>query len=194
MQRSAGIEPHGEPPAHFTADAVLAGIVDRVLFERPETGYRVLRVRAVGERDLVVVVGTLPPAEPGELIRAEGAWYDDRVWGRQFRASTASFEPPTTEAGLVAYLGSGRIKGVGEELARRLVGHFGTQLGDVIEHEPLRLREIDGVGPKLAVRLQEAWQGHRRARDALVFLAEQGLSPVRANRILDVTGPTRSRR
>ena len=122
MQRPAGIDQRREPAASDRAAAVLAGIVDRVLFERPETGYRVLRVRAAGERDLVVVVGTLPPAEPGELIRAEGAWYDDRSWGRQFRATTASFDAPASEAGLVAYLGSGRIKGVGEELARRLVG------------------------------------------------------------------------
>jgi exodeoxyribonuclease V alpha subunit len=159
-----------------------------VLFERPDTSYRVLRVRAAGERDLVVVVGTLPPAEPGELIRATGAWYDDRTWGRQFRAVTAALEAPATEAGLIAYLGSGRIKGVGEELAQRLVGHFGVKLGEIIEREPLRLREIEGIGPKLAVRLQEAWQGHRQARDTLVFLAEQGLGPARANRILEAYG------
>ena len=58
------------------------------------------------------------PPSPGELIRAEGAWYDDRSWGRQFRATAATLEAPASEAGLVAYLGSGRIKGVGEELAR----------------------------------------------------------------------------
>ncbi|HEX6015920.1 MAG TPA: ATP-dependent RecD-like DNA helicase, partial [Geminicoccaceae bacterium] len=98
-------------------------------------------------------------------------------------------EAPVSEAGLVAYLGSGRIKGVGEELARRLVGHFGVGLGEVIEREPARLREVEGVGPKLAARLQEIWQGHRRARDALMFLAEQGLTPARANRILEVYGP-----
>ncbi len=188
MPYPAGTEPRDESAAEGTATAVLAGIVDRVLFERPETGYRVLRVRAAGERDLVVVVGTLPPAEPGELIRAKGAWYDDRSWGRQFRATTASLDAPASEAGLVAYLGSGRIKGVGEELARRLVGHFGVRLGEVIEREPMRLREIEGVGPKLAVRLQEAWQGHRQARDTLVFLAEQGLSPARANRVLEAYG------
>ena len=188
MPYPAGIEPRDEPAADGTATALLAGIVERVLFERPETGYRVLRVRAAGERDLVVVVGTLPPAEPGELIRAEGGWYDDRSWGRQFRATTASLDAPASEAGLVAYLGSGRIKGVGEELARRLVGHFGVRLGEVIEREPMRLREIEGVGPKLAARLQEAWQGHRQARDTLVFLAEQGLSPARANRVLEAYG------
>ena len=175
------------PPGGDVSE-VLAGVVDRVLFERPETGYRVLQVSAVGERRPVVVVGLLPPAGPGELIRAEGGWYDDRSWGRQFRASAATLEAPATEAGLVAYLSSGRIKGVGEELARRLVGEFGLRLGEVIEFEPLRLRDVEGVGPRLAARLQEAWAGQRRARDTLMFLAEQGFSPARANRIVEAYG------
>ena len=51
MQRPAGIDQRREPAASDRAAAVLAGIVDRVLFERPETGYRVLRVERVGERD-----------------------------------------------------------------------------------------------------------------------------------------------
>ena len=168
--------------------AIVTGVVERVLFERPETGYRVLLVTVVGGARSAVVVGTLPEAGPGELIRAEGAWYEDRSWGRQFRASRATLEAPATEAGLVAYLSSGRIKGVGEELARRLVAQFGMRLGEVIEREPLRLREIEGVGPRLAGRLQEAWQGQRRARDTLIFLAEQGFSAARANRIVETYG------
>ena len=175
-------------PAGSAGGEVLAGVVDRVLFERPETGYRVLQVSAAGERMPVVVVGVLPAAGPGELIRAEGAWYDDRSWGRQFRATVATLEAPATEAGLVAYLASGRIKGVGEELAKRLVGEFGLRLGEVIEREPLRLRDVEGVGPRLASRLQEAWAGQRRARDTLMFLAEQGFSPTRANRIVEAYG------
>lgn len=170
------------------APAVLSGVVERVLFERPETGYRVLLVAPVGGSRAAVVVGTLPEAGPGELIRAEGGWYDDKSWGRQFRATRATVEAPATEAGLVAYLSSGRIKGVGEELARRLVSQFGMRLGEVIEREPLRLREIEGVGPRLAARLQEAWQGQRRARDTLVFLAEHGFSASRANRIVETYG------
>ena len=146
-----------------------------------------LQVSAAGERMPVVVVGVLPAAGPGELIRAEGAWYDDRSWGRQFRATVATLEAPATEAGLVAYLASGRIKGVGEELAKRLVGEFGLRLGEVIEHEPLRLRDVEGVG-----------RGSRRdcrrpgpasaGRDTLMFLAEQGFSPTRANRIVEAYG------
>ena len=58
----------------------------------------------------------------------------------------------------------------------------------MIEHEPLRLRDVEGVGPRLASRLQEAWAGQRRARDTLMFLAEQGFSPARANRIVEAYG------
>jgi exodeoxyribonuclease V alpha subunit len=188
MERPAVTTPQEATEASGASPAVLAGVIDRVLFERAETGYRVLRVRAPGEVHPVVVVGVLPPAEPGELIRAEGAWYNDKTWGRQFRACAVSIEAPASEAGLVAYLGSGRVKGVGEELAKRLVEHFGTKLGEVIEKEPARLREVEGVGPKLAKRLQEAWQGQRRARDTLMFLAEHGLPPTRASRILEAYG------
>ena len=65
---------------------------------------------------------------------------------------------------------------------------FGLRLGEVIEREPLRLRDVEGVGPRLASRLQEAWAGQRRARDTLMFLAEQGFSPTRANRIVEAYG------
>ena len=58
------IPPRGE------GSEVLAGVVDRVLFERPETGYRVLQVSAAGQRQPVVVVGIIPAVGPGELIRA----------------------------------------------------------------------------------------------------------------------------
>ena len=58
--RSMGTERRMASPAGSAGGEVLAGVVDRVLFERPETGYRVLQVSAAGERMPVVVVGVLP--------------------------------------------------------------------------------------------------------------------------------------
>ena len=145
MQHPAGTAPR-EAGSNVAIPDVLAGVVERVLFERAETGYRVLRVRTSGGLEPVVVVGSLPPAEPGELIRAEGAWYDDPAWGRQFRAQAATIEPPASEAGLIAYLASGRVKGMGEELARRLVEHFRTGRRELIQRGPQGLLEVEGEG------------------------------------------------
>ena len=158
-----------------------------MLHHRADTGYTVLRL-TTADQGMIVIVGMLPSAEPGELLRAEGEWYQDRVWGRQFRAKAIQLEPPASEEGLVTYLGSGRIKGLGEVTARRLVAKFGQQLGAVIEKEPDRLREVPGVGMKLAARIAEIWQEQRQNRDLLLFLNSHGIGPGRAARILKAYG------
>src|SRR4051794_41237179 len=104
------------PSTAGTAAAVgtsLVGVVERVLLHKPDTGYTVLRL-TLPKDGPAVVVGVMPSAEVGELLRAEGDWYQDKVWGRQFRAKMVQLEPPASEEGLVAFFGSGRIKGVAE--------------------------------------------------------------------------------
>ena len=178
---------HPANPPPVSSTGTLSGTVDRVVLHKPETGYTVLRLRTpMG--DAPIVVGTMPPPEPGELVQADGAWYDDRVWGRQFRAASVRIEPPTSEDGLIAYLAAGRIKGLGEVVARRLVERFGIGLGAVIEAEPERLRELPGVGAKLVARLRKAWVEQREQRDLLLFLASHGLGAARAARVVTTFG------
>lgn len=176
-------------PEPAPATAVVTGVVDRVILHRPDTGYTVLRLKTA-DGAAPILVGTMPQAEPGELLRAEGAWYDDRVWGRQFRAASIQLEPPTSEEGLTAYLAAGRVRGLGEIVARRLVERFGTGLGRIIEDEPERLKEVAGVGAKLIARLRAAWVDQRANRDLLVFLAGHGIGGARAAAILDTFGTT----
>ena len=173
--------------------ASLAGSIERVLLHKPETGYTVLRLR-VADGSIATVVGAMPPPATGELLRATGAWYDDRSWGRQFRAESIALEPPDSPEGLITYLGSGRIKGLGEVVARRLVERFHPKLGEILEREPERVREVPGVGPKLVERLAESWKAQRRERDLLVFLAGHGIGGRRATRILESWGETARQR
>ena len=178
MQHPAGIDQRREPAASDRAAAVLAGIVDRVLFERPETGYRVLRVRARGRArsrggGRRPAAGRARRADPrrGRLVRRPHLGSpvprhhrELRGPGQRGRAGGLPGIRPDQGHGRGAGAAAGRASSA-------------SRLGEIIEHEPLRLRDVEGVGPKLASRLQEAWQGHRRARDTLVFLAEQGLQP-----------------
>ena len=89
----------------------LAGLVERVTFHSPETGFYVLRVKARGQKDLVTVVGHAATIAPGEFVQLSGMWVNDRTHGLQFRASFLKASPPTTLDGIERYLGSGMIRG-----------------------------------------------------------------------------------
>jgi hypothetical protein len=82
------------------------------------SGFTVLKVKAKGHRDQVTVVGSLPSANAGEWVTAEGRWVQDREFGLQFRAEMLSSTAPTTREGIEKYLGSGMVKGIACHLDR----------------------------------------------------------------------------
>jgi exodeoxyribonuclease V alpha subunit len=167
---------------------LLSGTVERVTFHNPETGFAVLRVQARGHRDLVTVVGHIASIAPGEVIQASGEWHHDRTHGLQFRTTYLHAAAPTTPEGIERYLGSGLIRGIGPHFARRLVEAFGTDVFDVIEQSPARLRDVAGIGPLRAARIAEAWKSQRVVRDIMVFLHSHGVGTSRAVRIYKTYG------
>ena len=67
--------------ADTAAGEVLAGIVERVTFHNPESGFCVLRVKARGQCDLITVIGHAAMINAGEFVQARGAWVNDRTHG-----------------------------------------------------------------------------------------------------------------
>ena len=91
----------------------IAGLVERVTFHNPDSGFCVLRLKVRGQRDLVTVLGAAAAISAGEFIQATGIWVNDRTHGLQFKAAFLRAAPPTTLEGIERYLGSGMIKGIG---------------------------------------------------------------------------------
>ena len=50
----------------------LAGLVERVTFHNPDSGFCVLRVKVRGQRDLVTVLGAAAAISAGEFVHATG--------------------------------------------------------------------------------------------------------------------------
>ena len=167
---------------------VLAGIVERVTFHNEENGFCVLRVKARGVRDLVTVVGHSAVISAGEWITVTGEWFNDRTHGQQFRARFLKTTPPTTSEGIEKYLSSGMIRGIGPVYARKLVKIFGDQVFDIIEDNPERLKEVDGIGPVRAQRITAAWAEQKIVREIMVFLHSNGVGTARAVRIYKTYG------
>jgi exodeoxyribonuclease V alpha subunit len=166
----------------------LSGLIERVTFHNEESGFGVLKVKAKGHRDLVTVVGSLPSANAGEWVTAEGHWVQDREFGLQFRADILNSTAPTTREGIEKYLGSGMVKGIGPVYAKKLVEKFGEQIFDIIEQESGRLEDVEGIGPKRRQRIKEAWAEQKVIRSIMVFLHSNGVSTSRAVRIYKTYG------
>lgn len=171
-----GLFPEGE-------EVFFEGEVARVTFENTETGFRVLKLDVKGRAERLTVVGTLPPLHVGATVRVRGRMVTDSRHGEQLRAEGATELLPSTQAGLLRYLASGVVPGVGEKLAERIVKAFGDQTLRVLDEEPERLAAVPGLGKRRREEIVLAWRARRAERDTLVFLQAHGATASLAARI-----------
>ena len=80
------------------------------------------------------------------------------------------------------------IRGIGPVYAKRMVQLFGTDVFDIIEASPGRLREVAGIGPTRAARITAAWADQKMIREIMVFLYQHGVGTARAVRIFKTYG------
>src|SRR5215471_1596560 len=166
----------------------VSGVIERVTFHNPDTGFAVLRVQASKPRGQVTVVGQLPNVVAGEFVEADGEWVHDRDHGRQFKASNLRTAPPQTIEGIEKYLGSGMVKGIGPHFARKIVETFGERTLTIIDESPSFLSEVKGIGPRRIERIRDSWHQQKAVRGILVFLQSHGVGTARAVRIYKTYG------
>lgn len=153
----------------------LQGTVERIVYANEDNGWTVMRLNVRGQGE-VTVVGRLITVQAGENLKLQGAWTKDRKFGWQFRAETLEPVRPESLSGIEKYLASGLIEGIGPAMAERLVKKFGLDTLDIIDRQPERLLEVEGIGAVRRTRIIEAWRGQRHLRDLMVVLKAQGIS------------------
>ncbi len=158
----------------------LSGIVRSVVYRNEESGFTVLSVVPKDKEKPTRVVGEIGAIEAGEQVVAAGVWVDHPRHGRQFRARDIAVEIPTGREGLLGYLGSGAIHGVGPKYAEAIVNRFGDEAVDILDHHPERLREVPGIGSKRARQIVDSWVERRDERETMMFLHQHGIGAARA--------------
>jgi exodeoxyribonuclease V alpha subunit len=167
-----------------TITEALTGIVSRVTYHNPATGWSVLRVQpfqSPQQQETVTVHQTKVFA--GATMEFRGAWTVDPKYGRQFKATEAVERKPATTASIEKYLGSGLIKGVGPQTASKIVKYFKNETLDIFENDIQRLMEVPGIAQKKLEMIERAWTEHRAIREVMMFLQGHGISTLFAVKI-----------
>ena len=174
-----------EPPNRH--EEVVEVSVEDVLF-RSEDGLfaviRAVRTRDSAEAADVTAVGNLGNVSVGETLRLRGRFSDHPRFGRRFQVNGFTPVLPTTAPGIVRYLGSGLIGGIGKGLAERLVQHFGDETIDIITQQSKRLREVPGIGAGRATSIAKAVREKHALVETMVFLRGLGIGQAAADRVM----------
>lgn len=165
----------------------ITGTVDRVTFHSDDTHYTVLQLRldggGVNGLREVTVVGKCMTVWDGESVKAVGHWVRHEQYGLQFSATSIVHSSPSSPAGIIRFLSSGVIRGVGPVNAKRIVDHFGAETLDVLSHNSARLEEIPGIGKVTRQRIKKSWDEQVGMRDVMIFLQASGIGAGTAARI-----------
>jgi len=180
--------PESAPTGGDAAEETLEGVIDRVTFYSPDTGYTVARVFTRKKAESLPVVGNMLDPHPGESVRFYGVWERHPKYGRQFHFQSYQLSRPATRAAIEVYLASDLVPGVGPVTAKRLVDYFGENTLDVLDTSPGRVLEVPKIGAKRAAALMEAWSRHQRIRNIIIFLQSHGIGPRLAAKIHTLYG------
>ncbi len=166
----------------------LEGSLLRFFFKNEETGFAAGLFLQDGEGTKVRVSGMISPLKEGQQTILHGAFQNHPRFGRQFKVESFELEIPRSKSAIISFLSSGLIKGVGANLAEKIVEVLGEKALEQIEKDPDCLLSVPGIGRKKAASIQESLAAQGNLRDVMLFLAGHGLSPNLAQRILKAYG------
>lgn len=152
----------------------IKGTVEEITFYNHDNGYTVMEISCGNEA--VTVVGNFSQLAVGSQIEASGEWTVHPSYGRQFKADTLTETLPQDAAGILRYLSSGIIKGVGRATAEKIVNAFGSESFDVIEKDVDRLSSIKGISKPAARKIQRSFIEKFASRQTIEDLKQKGLT------------------
>ena len=166
----------------------LEGHVERITYSDQESHFTIAKLKVKGQRELVTVIGNLMSVGLGERLKLQGVYEQHPKYGLQVRVELYESLAPATEIGIEKYLGSGLIKGIGPEMAKRIVRRFGLKTLELIDKKPGHLSQVEGIGPKRITQIKKAWDAQKEVRQIMIFLQGHGITTGLASKIFKTYG------
>lgn len=132
-------------------------------------------------------VGKYLPDTDSVEVDMQGKWVKGK---RGLQLQVENFEEilPQTEEGILGYLSSGMVKGIGPRTAELIVKRFGKRTFDVLDHYPDSLLEIRGISQKKLDAILLSYHGGHAMRDLAAYLTPFKVTPRKIEKIYEHFG------
>lgn len=162
----------------------LEGIVDEIIFRNDDNGYTVFLFDCSDKGH--VAVGSFLSINVGENLKLVGDFKHNGKYGMQFQVDSYESIAPKTRNGIIRYLSSGLIKGIGPVTAEAIVKKFKENTLEVIEFNPEKLVEVRGISQKKAKLISESLVEVKDMQNAMVFLQGYNITTTIALKIYEI--------
>ena len=152
----------------------LCGSVEEIIYRNQNNGYSVLTMLCDGIN--ATAVGMMSDVNIGDELRLVGNWKTHSSYGEQFAFEYYELFMPSTSDGILKYLSSGVIKGIGRATAKKLVDNFGENTLEIMRDEPERLEKIKGISHDKAIALSAEVRKTFGMREVMIYLEKYHIS------------------
>lgn len=186
-----------------TESVSIVAAYDSRIFYNPSSRYCIIRAKSADTsipkmarssgryKDHLIrftAVGYEIPMMDAVELELEGQWVNSKH-GVQLQVEQWREIVPQSEDGMISYLGSGLIKGIGEKTAAEIVARFGVDTVQILENHPERLLEIRGITENKLEDIKASYMESRMLRGLMTLLAPFKLTPKTALKVYQHFGP-----
>ena len=162
----------------------IVATIDSIIFRNESNGYTVVRITDANHNK-GTAVGRFPMVNEGERVRLKGEVVENK-FGEQLECTSVEILKPNTLEGIIKYLSSGLIKGVGVKTAEKIVDYFGEDTLDIIEFNPSMLSKVSGISEEKAMAIYDSYSEVKDMQNSVMFLGGYGISMNLAIKIYDI--------
>ena len=166
-------------------EMTVKGTVSGIIYRNEENGYTVLNLETT-DGDDITCVGNFATLSVGAVLNVSGKVSVHTRYGEQLTVESYTVCDPTSKTGIVKYLSSGLIKGVGEITANNIYEMFGNDTFGVIENNPMLLSNVKGISKKKAMDIANAVASLKNMQEQIMFLQSYGITVNLAVKIYNI--------
>ena len=164
----------------------LIGEVQDIIYQNETNSYTIAIFET--DKEEITIVGYLPFVTKGDTLKVTGNYVEHKDYGTQFKVITFEKTMPEDEVSLRKYLASGKIKGVGEAIAKRIIKKFGENTINVIKYDPIKLAEVKGITEEKAREISESFIENQEMWKIVSFLERFNIGAEYAKKIYEMLG------